>query len=62
MNARDPVFESALAIRSDIDNGARSALDVATATLARIEACDPLLHAFTAVTRERALGEARRVD
>jgi len=27
MNARDPVFESALAIRSDIDNGARSALD-----------------------------------
>ncbi|QOT80009.1 AtzE family amidohydrolase [Cupriavidus basilensis] len=62
MNARDPVFESALAIRSDIDTGARSALDVATATLARIEACDPLLHAFTAVTRERALGEARRVD
>ncbi|NUA28979.1 AtzE family amidohydrolase [Cupriavidus basilensis] len=62
MSARDPVFESALAIRSDIDTGARSALDVATATLARIEACDPLLHAFTAVTRERALGEARRVD
>ena len=62
MRAHDPLFESALAIRSDIDTGARSALDVATATLARIKACDPLLHAFTAVTRERALAEARRID
>ncbi len=62
MNVHDFRFESALTIRSDIDTGARSALDVAVATLTRIEACNPLLHAFTAVTRERALAEARRID
>lgn len=51
-------METADAVRT----GALSARAVAEATLARIEALDPAIHAFTAVTQERALADAARID
>ncbi len=45
-----------------VRKGAVSAVEVAEAALARIEAGNPRLNAFTEVMAERALGEARAVD
>ena len=53
---------SALAIASAVRSGAVGAEEVARAALARIEARDRALNAFTDVTAERALREARAVD
>lgn len=39
-----------------------TAVELATQTLARIEALNPILHAFVAVTPDRALAEAGRAD
>lgn len=53
---------SAAAIARDVASGALSAEAVARAALARIAALDGRVGAFTAVTAERALAEARAVD
>ena len=45
-----------------VRSGTVSALEVARAAVARIEAGNPRLNAFTEVLAERALGEARAVD
>ncbi len=52
----------AIAIASDIRARRRTAMEVATTTLARIRAVNPRINAFTAIFDERALTEARRVD
>jgi len=54
--------ESALAIASAYAGGAFSARELIEATLARIDAHDAQVNAFTAVTRERALAEADALD
>lgn len=43
-------------------NGEASALDIAQAALARVNAVDGIINSYTAVTAERALCEARAVD
>ncbi|GLK74221.1 AtzE family amidohydrolase [Ancylobacter dichloromethanicus] len=53
-----PACDLAAAVRE----GKVSARAVTEAALARIEAVDPVLNAFTDVTRERALGEADALD
>jgi len=53
---------SALEIAAAVRSGASSALAVAERTLAAIARIDPRINSFTAVTRERALAEARAVD
>lgn len=53
---------SAAAIARDVASGALSAEAVARAAHARIAALDGRVGAFTAVTAERALAEARAVD
>lgn len=57
----DP-FLSASEIAAGVRSGAFTAEAIARAALARIEAVDPVLNAFTDVTAERALAEARAVD
>ena len=52
----------AAAIARDVASGTLSAETVARAALARIAALDSQIGAFTAVTAERALAEARAVD
>jgi aspartyl-tRNA(Asn)/glutamyl-tRNA(Gln) amidotransferase subunit A len=52
----------ALAAASVIRSGEASAVEVAEAVLAHIAARNPALNAFTAVTAERALAEAREID
>jgi AtzE family amidohydrolase len=54
--------ETAASIAGRVRSGALSAVAVAQAALARIAAHDPALNAFTAVTADRALAEAGRVD
>jgi aspartyl-tRNA(Asn)/glutamyl-tRNA(Gln) amidotransferase subunit A len=49
-------------IRDLLRRGERSAVDVCEASLARIHAHDPRLHAFNTVTAERALDRAREID
>jgi aspartyl-tRNA(Asn)/glutamyl-tRNA(Gln) amidotransferase subunit A len=49
-------------IRDAVRRGARSAVEVCEAALARIDECDPALHAFNTVTRERALARAALID
>jgi len=49
-------------IAREVRTGRLSAVDVATAALARAEACQPQVNAFTTVTAERALEAARAVD
>jgi AtzE family amidohydrolase len=50
------------AIAAAVRSGAASATEVTRAALARIETIDPRLNCFTAVTAERALAEAAKVD
>jgi AtzE family amidohydrolase len=52
----------ALAASAAIRSGEASAVEVIEAVLAHIEARNPALNAFTAVTAERALAEAKAVD
>jgi aspartyl-tRNA(Asn)/glutamyl-tRNA(Gln) amidotransferase subunit A len=49
-------------IRDAFSRGDRSAVDLCTASLAAIEAHDPLLHAFNTVTKEQALARATTLD
>ncbi len=56
------IEESAVSIATRVTNGEVTALAVAEAALARIEAADAKLHAFLTVTREVALEQARAVD
>ena len=53
---------TALEIAAAVRSGAVSAMEVTDSALSRIEAANPQLGAFTAVTAERALTEAARVD
>lgn len=53
---------TALEIAAAVRSGAVSAVDVTQAALSRIEADDPRLGAFTAVTADRALSEAAKID
>jgi aspartyl-tRNA(Asn)/glutamyl-tRNA(Gln) amidotransferase subunit A len=55
-------WTSAAEIASAIAAGETTALAVIEAALARIEARNPVLNAFTTVTRERALAKARAID
>ena len=55
-------FESLRACRDTVRRGDRSAVSVCEAALARIDAHDPILHAFNTVIRERALGRAAALD
>jgi AtzE family amidohydrolase len=52
----------ALAAASAIRTGKASAVEIADAVIAHIEARNPALNAFTAVTVERARAEAREID
>jgi AtzE family amidohydrolase len=54
--------QTAAAIASDIRSGARSATEVARATLDRVRRLDPQVNAFTEVTETRALADATAVD
>ncbi len=53
---------SAWAIAAGVGAGELSAVEVVTAALARIEALDPSLNAFTVVTADAALARAAEVD
>jgi aspartyl-tRNA(Asn)/glutamyl-tRNA(Gln) amidotransferase subunit A len=61
MDAATP-WASAAGIHDAVARGEITAEAVAEAALARIAARNPALNAFTAVTRERALATARRLD
>ena len=52
----------ALVIAAMVRSGAIAAVAVAEAALARIALRNPALNAFTTITTERALSDARRVD
>ena len=52
----------ALAAAAAVRSGAASAVEIAEAALAHIAARNPSLNAFTAITAERALAEARTID
>jgi AtzE family amidohydrolase len=56
------VTQSAGHIAREIKSGAVSASEVAKATLARAEALNPRVNAFTAITAARALADAAAVD
>lgn len=58
----DLAHTGALALASAIKSRRTSAVDAARATLQRIEAIDPVLNAFTAITARRALAEAEEID
>lgn len=60
--AQDFTWESAGAIAQAVQSGQASALAVTEAALARIDALNPRLNAFTAVTAERARAKARALD
>ncbi|MDR5821918.1 AtzE family amidohydrolase [Caballeronia sp. LZ043] len=62
MNAREPFPDGALAIARAYADGAFSARNLIEATLARIDAGNPHVNAFTAITRDRALAEADALD
>ncbi|HEX6975304.1 MAG TPA: Asp-tRNA(Asn)/Glu-tRNA(Gln) amidotransferase subunit GatA [Vicinamibacterales bacterium] len=53
---------TAAEIRSAIADGKRSAVEVCREALARIEAAEPALRAFTTVTAEAALARAEEID
>ena len=55
-------LEAAGAIAADVRAGRIAAEKVTETTLARIAERDPALNCFTAVTAERALADARRID
>ncbi|HTZ37331.1 MAG TPA: amidase family protein, partial [Stellaceae bacterium] len=52
----------ALAAAAAVRDGAATASAIVDSVLAHVEARNPALNAFTAVTRERALGEAAAID
>jgi 1-carboxybiuret hydrolase len=52
----------ALAAAAAVRSGEASAIEIAEAVLAHVEARNPALNAFTALTTERALAEARAID
>jgi 1-carboxybiuret hydrolase len=52
----------ALSASAAVRSGAASAVEITRAVLAHIEARNPALNAFTAVTAERALAEAAAID
>jgi AtzE family amidohydrolase len=52
----------ALSAAAAVRSGAASAVEIAEAVLAHIEARNPALNAFTALTAERALAEAAAID
>jgi 1-carboxybiuret hydrolase len=52
----------AVEIATAVRKGHVRAIDLLVATIARIEAINPAINAFTTVTRERAHSEATRVD
>ena len=54
--------ETILDIREAVRSGARSALDVSVAALTRLDCVEPAVHAFTTVTKERALARAAAID
>ena len=54
--------ETALVVAASIREGSVSALNVTRAALDRISSRNPLINAFTLVTEERALAEARAID
>jgi len=54
--------DDALSIAADVKSRRRSAKEVTSAALARIEALDPALNCFTNVMRESALAQASAVD
>jgi aspartyl-tRNA(Asn)/glutamyl-tRNA(Gln) amidotransferase subunit A len=56
------VFESAAELAASLRRRERSAVDVATEVLERIDRVDPTANAFVTVTRDRALDDARRAD
>jgi aspartyl-tRNA(Asn)/glutamyl-tRNA(Gln) amidotransferase subunit A len=58
----DPIRAGAAATAAEVRAGRVSAVAIAKAHLARIDALDTALGAYTAVTRERALAEAAAVD
>ncbi len=62
MSGEDFATANAAAITAAVHDGDVTAVEIAEATLARIAARNPQLNAFTAVTAERALDEARAVD
>jgi len=53
---------TARAVAADVTAGRRRAVEVVTETLAGIAARNPVLNAFTAVTREHALARAATID
>jgi len=57
-----PKPETAFEIAQSVRTGARKAVDVVTAALARIDADNPRINAFTAITRDTALQAAARLD
>jgi aspartyl-tRNA(Asn)/glutamyl-tRNA(Gln) amidotransferase subunit A len=58
----DLAFDSIATLGARIREGSLGPVALAEALLARIEALNPRLHAFIAVTRERALAEARAAE
>ncbi|ALP68065.1 AtzE family amidohydrolase [Paraburkholderia caribensis] len=62
MTTFNSVSGSALSIARAYADGAFSARELIEATLARIDAHDAQINAFTAITRERALAEADALD
>jgi len=54
--------DTAASIAADIQSGARSATEVAKATLERVRRLDPQVNAFTEITESRALADAAAVD
>ena len=54
--------ETATSIAADIRTGARSATEVAKATLDRANRLNPQVNAFTEITESRALADAAEVD
>lgn len=59
---RDLTTLSIVEASARLASGSLSAVDLATAFLARIDAVDPQVNAFVTVTAERALKEARDAD
>ncbi|MBS1819964.1 MAG: Asp-tRNA(Asn)/Glu-tRNA(Gln) amidotransferase subunit GatA [Acidobacteria bacterium] len=55
-------FATLREVRDAVQHGTRSAVEVCTEALARIEAHNPQLNAFNTVTRDEALAQARAVD
>jgi AtzE family amidohydrolase len=55
-------YTGALALACAIKSGRTSSVEVVRSTLQRIQAIDPVVNAFTAITAGRALAEAEEID